>query len=75
MGIATHFGCLVLGGTLGFAAAALCAASSRGIVTCKHCKHSNIEKHTGDDVLTCWYHAGCGRKVEPSHFCGYGEEG
>lgn len=71
----SHIGCLILGGVLGFAAAAMCAASGhREIVTCRRCRHSSIERHTGDDVLTCWYHKGYGHAVSPCHFCGYGEE-
>lgn len=71
----THFGCLVLGGIVGFSALAVLAVNRREIVTCKHCKHSKIERHTGDEVLTCWVHSGCGWAVKPDHFCGFGELG
>ena len=72
MSIATHFACLMLGGLVGFAAAAICAASGGGIVTCKHCKHSKIEKHTGDETLTCWLRS-YGVQVPADHFCSFGE--
>lgn len=73
--VATHIGCLMLGGFIGIMAMAVLAASGRDVVTCKHCKHSGIEKHTGDEVLTCWVRRTYGEAVQPDHFCSYGEVG
>lgn len=72
--IATHVGAAILGGTVAFVALAIVVASGTPqVVRCKHCKHSNIQRHTGDDVLTCWVHKSHGLAVAPDHFCGYGE--
>ena len=72
--IATHVIAAMVGGSVALAAFAIVVASNiPQIVRCKHCRHSNIQKHTGDDVLTCWVHKSHGEAVKPDHFCGYGE--
>lgn len=74
MSFLTHFGCLMLGGCIGVVALAVVSAGKSEITPCKRCKHSKIETHTGDAVLTCWVHKGYGWAVDPDHFCSLGEE-
>lgn len=42
------------------------------IVRCGDCVHSRIEKHTGDDKLTCWIRKSHGEVVDARHFCAKG---
>lgn len=85
--VITHVLALIAGGTIGVAAMAVLAASGdewyeragvhdadlREVVTCARCRHSSIQRHTGDDTLACMRHKTHGEKVEPGHYCGYGE--
>lgn len=45
----------------------------REVVPCAWCEHANVQRHTGDDVLTCWYRQSHGEVVEPGHYCGHGK--
>ena len=88
MSIITHTIALMVGGTIGMLAFAIARAAGdaewyerggahradlREVVTCDRCRHSSIQRHTGDDTLACMRHKTHGEKVEPDHFCGYGE--